>query len=71
VVSTFGVMFVSRSESAAGEFARVCPKGGRIALTMWQPDSNVFEMFKVMRAYCPHRHPHLSRRPSHGGSANE
>jgi len=53
VTSTFGVMFVSRPESAAAEIARVCRKGGRIALTTWQPDSNVFEMFKVMRAYMP------------------
>jgi SAM-dependent methyltransferase len=53
VVSTFGVMFVSRPEAAAGEIARVCRKGGRIALTTWRSDSNVFEMFKVMRAYMP------------------
>jgi SAM-dependent methyltransferase len=53
VVSTFGVMFASRPESAAGEITRVCRKGGRFALTTWRPDSNVFEMFKVMRAYMP------------------
>jgi SAM-dependent methyltransferase len=53
VVSTFGVMFVSRPESAAGEIARVCRKGGRIALTTWRPDSSIFEMFKIMRAYMP------------------
>ena len=53
VVSTFGVMFVSRPEAAAAEIARVCRKGGRIALTTWLADSNIFEMFKVMRAYMP------------------
>jgi len=53
VVSTFGVMFCSRPEAAAGEIARVCRKGGRIALTTWRPDSNVFEMFKVMQPYMP------------------
>ncbi len=53
IVSTFGVMFATRPEAAAGEIARVCRKGGRIALTTWRPDSNVFEMFKVMRAYMP------------------
>jgi len=53
VVSTFGVMFATRPEVAANEIARVCRKGGRIALTTWRPDSNVFEMFKVMRAYMP------------------
>ena len=53
VVSTFGVMFASRPELAASEMARLCSKGGRIALTTWRPDSNVFEMFKVMRSYMP------------------
>ena len=53
VISTFGVMFASRPEAAAGEIARVCRKGGRIAFATWRPDSNVFEMFKVMRAYMP------------------
>ena len=53
VTSTFGVMFVSRPEEAAAEIARVCRKGGRVALTTWKPDSNIFEMFKVMRAYMP------------------
>lgn len=53
VVSTFGVMFASRPETAAAEIARVCRKGGRIGLTTWLPDSNVFEMFKVMRAFMP------------------
>lgn len=53
IVSTFGVMFASRPDAAASEIARVCRKGGRIALTTWRPDSNVFEMFKVMRSYMP------------------
>ena len=53
VVSTFGVMFASRPESAASEIARVCRGGGRIALTTWKPDGNVFEMFKVMKSYMP------------------
>jgi SAM-dependent methyltransferase len=53
VTSTFGAMFASRPEDAASEIGRVCRKGGRIALTTWKPDSTVFEMFKVMRAYMP------------------
>ena len=53
VSSTFGVMFVSRPEAAAGEIARVCKTGGRMALTTWLPDSGVFKMFQVMRAYMP------------------
>jgi SAM-dependent methyltransferase len=53
VVSTFGVMFTVNPEAAAGEIARVCRRGGRIALATWRPDGNVFEMFKVMRTYMP------------------
>ena len=53
VISTFGVMFASRPEAAAAELARVCRKGGRIALTTWLSDSTLFQMFEVMRRYMP------------------
>lgn len=53
VVSTCGVMFASRPESAAMELARVCKTGGRIALTTWLSDSNLFKMFMVMKPYMP------------------
>jgi SAM-dependent methyltransferase len=53
VVSTFGVMFASRPEAAAAELARVCRRGGRIALTSWLPDSNLYKMFEVMKRYMP------------------
>ena len=53
VVSTFGIMFASRPEAAAEELARVCRKGGRIALTTWAPDGNLFKMFQVMKRYMP------------------
>ena len=51
VVSTFGVMFASRPESAAAEIARVVRKGGRIALTTWTNDGALFKMFNVMKKY--------------------
>jgi ubiquinone/menaquinone biosynthesis C-methylase UbiE len=53
VVSTFGVMFSSKPETAAAELARVCKKGGRIGLTTWLPDSNIFGIFKTMKPYQP------------------
>jgi ubiquinone/menaquinone biosynthesis C-methylase UbiE len=53
VVSTCGVMFATRQEAAAAELARVCRKGGRIALTTWTPDGNVYGMFQVMKRYMP------------------
>jgi SAM-dependent methyltransferase len=51
VVSTCGIMFASHPEPAASELARVTRNGGRIALTTWSPERNVFEMFKIMKAY--------------------
>jgi SAM-dependent methyltransferase len=53
VISTCGIMFASRPEAAAAQLARVCRKGGRIALTTWLSDSNLFKMFMVMRPYMP------------------
>lgn len=53
VISTFGVMFVQRPADAAVELGRVCRPGGRLALATWTPDGNVFEMFKVMKAFLP------------------
>jgi SAM-dependent methyltransferase len=53
VISTCGIMFASRPEAAAAEVARVVRKGGRVAITTWLPDSNLFKMFMVMRPYMP------------------
>lgn len=53
VISTCGIMFASRPEAAAAELARVCRKGGRVALTTWLSDSNLFKMFMVMKPYMP------------------
>ena len=53
VVSTCGIMFASRPEAAAAELGRVTRKGGRVALTTWLPDSNLFKMFLVMKPYMP------------------
>lgn len=53
IASTFGVMFSGKPELAAAELARVCKKGGRIALTTWLPDGNIFGIFKTMKPYQP------------------
>lgn len=52
-ISTFGIMFASKPEDAAAELGRVIRPGGRVALAVWTPDSNVFGMFKVMKAFMP------------------
>jgi SAM-dependent methyltransferase len=57
VVSTFGVMFVGKPEAAAAELARVVRKGGRVVLATWKHDSNVFNMFGVMKKFIPAPQP--------------
>jgi ubiquinone/menaquinone biosynthesis C-methylase UbiE len=51
VISTYGVMFAGRPDAAAAEIARVVRPGGRVVLTTWLPDSNVFKMFLVMKSF--------------------
>jgi ubiquinone/menaquinone biosynthesis C-methylase UbiE len=51
VISTCGIMFATRPEAAAKELARVTRTGGRVALTTWVQDGNLFKMFQVMRRY--------------------
>jgi len=53
LISTFGVMFASNPEAAAGEVARVLRKGGRLAIVVWQPECTLFQMFQVMKPYLP------------------
>jgi SAM-dependent methyltransferase len=53
VISTCGVMFAGNREAAAAELARVCRKGGRLALMTWPPQSNAVELRKVLAAYMP------------------
>src|SRR6185295_6854453 len=53
LVSTFGVMFVSKPEAAAAELGRVVRKGGRIALATWTSDGAVARMFGVMKKFLP------------------
>jgi SAM-dependent methyltransferase len=51
VISTFGVMFASHPEDAAAELGRIVRSGGRLALAVWTPDGNVFEMFRIMKTF--------------------
>jgi ubiquinone/menaquinone biosynthesis C-methylase UbiE len=53
VISTFGVMFAGKPEAAAAELARVVRKGGRVVLSTWRNDSNLFHMFAVMKKFMP------------------
>jgi SAM-dependent methyltransferase len=53
VVSTFGVMFAPRHETAAAELVRVLRPGGRLGVCSWTPDGNVGEFFAVLGAHVP------------------
>jgi SAM-dependent methyltransferase len=53
VLSTFGVMFVSRPQAAAAELARICRPGGRMGLVVWTPESSVAKKFALMARYTP------------------
>ena len=53
VISTFGVMFVSKPEAAAAELARGVRPGGRVVLATWKHDSSIFGMFSVMKNFMP------------------
>ena len=50
IISTFGVMFAFDQARAAAELARVCRRGGRIALATWVPGGAVAEFFGVDRS---------------------
>lgn len=54
VVSTFGVIFVSRPEVAAGEMVRVCRPGGRLSIAVWSSDCVLKKLAKeVFSAFSP------------------
>lgn len=47
VVTMFGAMFAPQPELVAAELARVCRRGGRLAMANWTPAEFVGQMFKV------------------------
>ena len=51
VISTFGVIFAQHHDKAAAEMARVCRKGGRLALAVWAPHGAVEDFFGVIGPY--------------------
>jgi SAM-dependent methyltransferase len=66
VVSTFGVMFTPRQETAAAELLRVCKPQGRIGLANWTPDGFIGQVFKILGRYVPP--PAGARSPSLWGT---
>ncbi len=53
VFSTFGHMFAPRHRRVADEMARVCRKGGVIAICTWIPEGTVGDVFRASSSYMP------------------
>jgi SAM-dependent methyltransferase len=53
VLSAFGVQFAPRHEVVARELARVCRRGGLIALVNWTPEGQIGDLFRIMGRYMP------------------
>ncbi len=51
VISTFGVMFAAHQEQAARELGRVCRKGGRLSLAVWDAGGTVREFLGIIGAH--------------------
>lgn len=53
VMTMFGAMFAPRPERAASELARVCRRGGMIAMANWTPEGFVGKVFSLTSRYVP------------------
>lgn len=53
VLSSFGVIFVSRPEVALAELRRVLAPGGVLALALWPREGSMARMNDVLRAFLP------------------
>jgi ubiquinone/menaquinone biosynthesis C-methylase UbiE len=53
VLSTAGHMFAPRHRRTADEMARVCRKGGLIAICCWTPEGTVGDVFAASASYMP------------------
>lgn len=53
VASTSGIIFASQPEQAARELARITRHGGRIALTAWPADGEMYRLDRLIHRYVP------------------
>ncbi|AXC13039.1 Methyltransferase type 11 [Acidisarcina polymorpha] len=51
VTSMFGAMFAPNPERVAAELARVCRRGGKIAMANWTPEGMTGQMFRLRDRY--------------------
>lgn len=55
VMSTFGSIFAPDPERTAAEMARVCRRGGKIAIAVWTPEGMLGKLFRLLARYSPPR----------------
>lgn len=53
VMSSFGCMFAPDHQQTVREMARVCRRGGRIAMANWTPEGFPGQVFRLMSRYNP------------------
>lgn len=53
IVTMFGAMFAPQPELVAAELARVCRRGGRIAMANWTPTGFIGQLFKTTGKHVP------------------
>ncbi len=66
VLSTFGAMFAPRHQRTADELARVCKRGGAVAMANWTLEGAAGRMFGVMGSYMPPPPDFVERPPLWG-----
>ncbi|MBR7744288.1 methyltransferase domain-containing protein [Phycicoccus sp. BSK3Z-2] len=66
VMSSVGVMFAPRHETAAAELLRVCRPGGRVGVLSWTPDGFVGRLLATLRPWAPAPPPGASPPPLWG-----
>lgn len=53
VMSTFGAIFAPDPEKTSSEMARVCRRGGKIAMANWTPNGLLGRLFRLLARYSP------------------
>ncbi len=68
VMSTFGAIFAPDPERTAAEMARVCRRGGKMAMANWTPGGFLGKLFRLLAMYSP-RDAHVDAPVSWGDEA--
>ncbi len=70
VMSSIGVMFAPRHQTAADEIVRVCAPDATIGLLSWTPEGMLGALFATMKPFAPAPPPGASSPPLWGSEAH-